>query len=157
MELLDKIRIMIEPILKSNNVYLDDLEYVQDRGEWYLRIFVEKNEGFLDMDTCVAVSEAISQKMDEEDPIEGEYYLEVSSPGVEKPLKTFEQVKSSLGKYVYAKFYNPVAGLDEVEGFIKRIEDETIEFEYLVKNIKKKIKIDYNNIKFIRLAVKFVD
>ncbi|GFI41350.1 ribosome maturation factor RimP [Thomasclavelia cocleata] len=155
MELLDKIRIMIEPILKSNNVYLDDLEYVQDRGEWYLRIFVEKNEGFLDMDTCVAVSEAISQKMDEEDPIEGEYYLEVSSPGVEKPLKTFEQVKSSLGKYVYAKFYNPVAGLDEVEGFIKRIEDETIEFEYLVKNIKKKIKIDYNNIKFIRLAVKF--
>ena len=147
MELLDKIRIMIEPILKSNNVYLDDLEYVQDRGEWYLRIFVEKNEGFLDMDTCVAVSEAISQKMDEEDPIEGEYYLEVSSPGVEKPLKTFEQVKSSLGKYVYAKFYNPVAGLDEVEGFIKRIEDETIEFEYLVKNIKKKIKIDYNNIK----------
>ena len=155
MELLDKIRIMIEPILKSNNVYLDDLEYVQDRGEWYLRIFVEKNEGFLDMDTCVAVSEAISQKMDEEDPIEGEYYLEVSSPGVEKPLKTFEQFKSSLGKYVYAKFYNPVAGLDEVEGFIKRIEDETIEFEYLVKNIKKKIKIDYNNIKFIRLAVKF--
>ena len=155
MELLDKIRIMIEPILKSNNVYLDDLEYVQDRGEWYLRIFVEKNEGFLDMDTCVAVSEANSQKMDEEDPIEGEYYLEVSSPGVEKPLKTFEQVKSSLGKYVYAKFYNPVAGLDEVEGFIKRIEDETIEFEYLVKNIKKKIKIDYNNIKFIRLAVKF--
>ena len=79
MELLDKIRIMIEPILKSNNVYLDDLEYVQDRGEWYLRIFVEKNESFLDMDTCVAVSEAISQKMDEEDPIEGEYYLEVSS------------------------------------------------------------------------------
>lgn len=155
MELLDKIRIMIEPILKNNNVYLDDLEYVQDKGEWYFRIFVEKNDGFLDMDTCVAVSEAISQKMDEEDPIEGEYYLEVSSPGVEKPLKTFEQVKSSLGKYVYVKLYNPVAGLDEVEGFIKTIEEETIEFEYLVKNIKKKIKIDYSNIKFIRLAVKF--
>ena len=45
--------------------------------------------------------------------------------------------------------------MDEVEGFIKTIEDETIEFEYLVKNIKKKIEIDYNNIKFIRLAVKF--
>ena len=102
------------------------------------------------MDTCVAVSEAISLKMDEEDPIKGEYYLEVSSPGVEKPLKTFEQVKASVGKYVYAKFINPTAGMDEVEGFIK-----TIEFEYLVKNIKKRIKIDYSNIKFIRLAVKF--
>ncbi|MFR0830756.1 MAG: hypothetical protein ACLSGM_05480 [Thomasclavelia sp.] len=50
---------------------------------------------------------------------------------------------------------NPIAGLDEVEGFINSIEDETIEFEYLVKNIKKKVKIEYNNIKFIRLAVKF--
>lgn len=155
MELLDKIRVMIEPILQNNDVYLDDIEYVQDKGEWYLRIFVEKNEGYLDMDTCVAVSEAISQKMDEEDPIQSEYYLEVSSPGIEKPLKTFDQVKASIGKYVYAKFYNPVAGLDEVEGYIKTIDKEMIEFEYLVKNIKKKVKIDYNNIKFIRLAVKF--
>ena len=155
MELLDKIKMMIEPILQSNDVYLDDIEYVQDKGEWYLRIFIEKNEGFLDMDTCVAVSEAISQKLDEEDPIQGEYYLEVSSPGIEKPLKTFEQGKKSICKYGYAKFYDPIAGMDEVEGYIKTIEDEVIEFEYLVKNIKIKIKIDYNNIKFIRLAVKF--
>lgn len=48
--------------------------------------------------------------MDEEDPIKGEYYLEVSSIGIEKPLKTFEQVKASVGKYVYAKFINPTAG-----------------------------------------------
>ena len=155
MELLDTIKTLIKPILENNDVYLDDIEYLQENGEWYLRIFVEKNEGSLDMDTCVAVSEAISLKMDEEDPIKGEYYLEVSSPGVEKPLKTFEQVKASEGKYVYAKFINPTAGMDEVEGFIKTIEDETIEFEYLVKNIKKRIKIDYSNIKFIRLAVKF--
>lgn len=155
MELLDKIKTLIEPILENNDVYLDDIEYLQENGEWYLRIYVEKNEGSLDMDTCVAVSEAISLKMDEEDLIKGEYYLEVSSPGVEKPLKTFEQVKASIGKYVYAKLINPTAGIDEVEGVIKSIEDETIEFEYLVKNIKKKVKIDYSNIKFIRLAVKF--
>ena len=94
MELLDTIKTLIKPILENNDVYLDDIEYLQENGEWYLRIFVEKNEGSLDMDTCVAVSEAISLKMDEEDPIKGEYYLEVSSPGVEKPLKTFEQVKA---------------------------------------------------------------
>lgn len=98
MELLDTIKTLIKPILENNDVYLDDIEYLQENGEWYLRIFVEKNEGSLDMDTCVAVSEAISLKMDEEDPIKGEYYLEVSSPGVEKPLKTFEQVKASVGK-----------------------------------------------------------
>lgn len=155
MELLQEIKTIIEPILREHDVYLDDMEYVQENGEWYLRIFVEKNLGSLDMDTCVAVSEAISEKLDETDPIKGEYYLEVSSPGIEKPLKTFEQVTGAIGKYVYAKFYNPTAGMDEVEGYIKGIEDKTIEFEYLVKNIKKSIKIDYDNIKFIRLAVKF--
>lgn len=74
MELLDTIKTLIKPILENNDVYLDDIEYLQENGEWYLRIFVEKNEGSLDMDTCVAVSEAISLKMDEEDPIKGEYY-----------------------------------------------------------------------------------
>lgn len=153
--MLEKITNLIQPILETHDVYLDDIEYVQEKKEWYLRIFIEMNHGHLDMDTCVAVSEAISQRLDEADIITHEYYLEVSSPGVEKPLKTFEQVKASVGKYVYAKFINPTAGMDEVEGFIKTIEDETIEFEYLVKNIKKRIKIDYSNIKFIRLAVKF--
>ena len=71
MELLDTIKTLIKPILENNDVYLDDIEYLQENGEWYLRIFVEKNEGSLDMDTCVAVSEAISLKMDEEDPIKG--------------------------------------------------------------------------------------
>ncbi|WP_294579257.1 ribosome maturation factor RimP [uncultured Thomasclavelia sp.] len=155
MELLQNIKTIIQPLLVEHDVYLDDIEYVNENGEWYLRIFVEKNVGSLDMDTCVAVSEAISQKLDEVDPIQGEYYLEVSSPGIEKPLKTFEQVQNSIGKYVYAKFYDPKAGMDEVEGFIKGIEDKTIEFEYLVKNIKKTVKIDYDNVKFIRLAVKF--
>ena len=155
MELLESIKNMVLPFIEQHDCYLDDIEYVKDGNDMYLRIYIEKNEGYLDMDTCVAVSELISDKLDEVDPIKEEYILEVSSPGVEKPLKTFEQVKASVGKYVYAKFINPTAGMDEVEGFIKTIEDETIEFEYLVKNIKKRIKIDYSNIKFIRLAVKF--
>lgn len=88
-------------------------------------------------------------------PIKEEYILEVSSPGIEKPLKTFEQVEKSIGEYVYAKFKNPKSGLHEVEGYLKSIEDQQLEFEYLVKNIKKKIVVDYDNIQFIRLAVKF--
>ncbi|MBM6841092.1 ribosome maturation factor RimP [[Clostridium] spiroforme] len=155
MELLDQIREIVLPLIEQNDCYLDDIEYVKDKNEMYLRIFIEKNNGYLDMDTCVTVSELISEKLDETDPIKDEYYLEVSSPGIEKPLKTFEQVNKSVGEYVYAKFKNPKNGLHEVEGYLKSVNGQELEFEYLVKNIKKRIIIDYDNIKFIRLAVKF--
>ena len=130
MELLESIKEMVLPLIEQNDCYLDDIEYVKDNNEMYLRIYIEKNEGYLDMDTCVAVSELISDKLDETDPIKDEYILEVSSPGIEKPLKTFEQVQKS-------------------------VDNQELEFEYLVKNIKKKIIVNYDNIQFIRLAVKF--
>lgn len=95
--MLEKITSLIQPILDNHDVYLDDIEYVSEKNEWYLRIFIEKNDGHLDMDTCVAVSEDISLKLDEEDIITNEYYLEVSSPGAEKPLKTLEKVQQSIG------------------------------------------------------------
>ena len=101
MELLESIKEMVLPLIEQNDCYLDDIEYVKDNNEMYLRIYIEKNEGYLDMDTCVAVSELISDKLDETDPIKDEYILEVSSPGIEKPLKTFEQVQKSVGEYVY--------------------------------------------------------
>ena len=138
MELLESIKEMVLPLIEQNDCYLDDIEYVKDNN-----------------DTCVAVSELISDKLDETDPIKDEYILEVSSPGIEKPLKTFEQVQKSVGEYVYAKFKNPKAGLYEVEGYLKSVDNQELEFEYLVKNIKKKIVVNYENIQFIRLAVKF--
>lgn len=107
------------------------------------------------MDTCVAVSEAISEMLDQEDLIEDEYYLEVSSPGAEKPLKTLEKVQQSIGEYVYIQFKNPTQGMNEVYGTILNVEGTQIELQYMVKNIKKKCNIDYNDIAFIRLAVKF--
>ncbi len=155
MALLDEIKEMILPLIEQQNCYLDDMEYVKDKNDMYLRIYIDKNNGHLDMDTCVAVSELISEKLDEMDPIQDEYYLEVSSPGIEKPLKTFEQVQNSIGEYVYAKLIDPKAGMYEVEGYLKSIEGQKLEFEYMVKNIKKHIVVDYDNIQFIRLAVKF--
>lgn len=153
--MLEKIKQLIQPILDENDVYLDDIEYVLEKNEWYLRIFIEKNQGHLDMDTCVVVSEAISDLLDREDLIQDEYYLEVSSPGAEKPLKTLEKVQQSVGEYVYIKFKNPTQGMDEVYATILNVEDTNIELQYMAKNIKKKCFIDYNDIAFIRLAVKF--
>lgn len=153
--MLKKIEELINPILLENDVYLDDIEYVQEKNEWYLRIFIEKNNGHLDMDTCVTVSEAISLMLDEKDIISNEYYLEISSPGAEKPLKTLDKVKESIGKYVYIQLKEPKNGFDEVYGTILNVDGEVIELQYMIKNIKKKCFIDYNHISFIRLAVKF--
>ena len=153
--MLEKIKQLIQPILNDHDVYLDDIEYVKEKNEWYLRIFIEKNNGHLDMDTCVAVSEAISDMLDQEDLIEDEYYLEVSSTGAKKPLKTLEKVQQSIGEYVYIQFKNPTQGMNEVYGTILNVEGTQIELQYMVKNIKKKCNIDYNDIAFIRLAVKF--
>ena len=153
--MIEEITKLIQPILDNHDVYLDDIEYVQEKKEWYLRIFIEMNNGHLDMDTCVAVSEDISQKMDEADIIKNEYYLEVSSPGAEKPLKTLEKVQQSIGEYVYIQFKKPTQGMDDVYGTILNVEGEIIELQYMAKNIKKKCTIQYQDIALIRLAVKF--
>lgn len=157
MELIQNISEMIKPVLEQYECYEDEIVYEKENNEWYLRIFIEKINGSLDMDTCVAVSEKISELLDLHDPIKGEYYLEVSSPGAEKPLKNLEQVCMSIGKYVYIKLKNPMKGLgdDELYATILDVEGETLHLEYLVKNIKKHIDIDYDAVKFIRLAVKF--
>ena len=153
--MLEKVTKLIQPILDEHDVYLDDIEYVNEKNEWYLRIFIEKNQGHLDMDTCVAVSEDISLKLDEADLIQDEYYLEVSSPGAEKPLKTLEKVQQSIGEYVYIQFARPIQGMNDVYGTILNVEGEVIELQYMVKNIKKKCTIDYQDVAFMRLAVKF--
>lgn len=153
--MLEEITKLIEPILERHDVYLDDIEYVQENNEWYLRIFIEKNNGHLDMDTCVNASEEISQLMDEKDIVKNEYYLEVSSPGAEKPLKTLEKVVESIGEYVYIQFAQPTVGMDEVYGTILNVDGQMIEIQYLVKNVKKKCTFNYEDIAFARLAVQF--
>ncbi len=151
----EKLTELLQPILEKNRVYLDDMEYVQDKGEWYLRIYIEKIDGHLDMDTCVQTSEDISLMLDEVDLIKDEYYLEVSSPGAEKPLKTLEKVEAAIGEYVFIQLKKPVSGLSELYGTILNVDGQDIEVQYLIKNIKKTCHIQYDNMSLIRLAVKF--
>lgn len=153
--MLEKIKETIVPLIAEHDCYLDDLVYEQENGEWYLRVFVGKNDGDLDMNTCVAVSEDISAKLDEADLIEDEYYLEVSSPGIEKPLRSWEKVLENVGEFVHIDFVDPKEGMNEVEGTILKAEDHHIEVQYFVKGRKKKIVVPYDNVRFIRLAVKF--
>ena len=76
---------LVTPILQDTDITLVDVEYVREK-DWYLRIFIDKPEG-IEIDDCQFVSEKLAEILDEKDPIKEKYYLEVSSPGIDRPLK----------------------------------------------------------------------
>ena len=148
--IIEKVKEIILPYLEENQVSLFDIEYVFEDNENILRIYIDNEEGNMDLLTCVNISEGISKILDTNDPIDVPYSLEVSSPGAERPLRNIDEVKKAVGKYVYIETNDGA-----VYGTILSFEEEVLELEYLVKNIKKKVNINYNDIKYIRLAIKF--
>jgi Uncharacterized protein conserved in bacteria len=149
-----KLKEIIEPIVKANDLVLYDVIWTQDGSMKILQVSIMDKNGNMDIDTCAKISGIISDKLDALDVINYEYYLEVCSPGAERELKSDEEVRTALNEYVYVKLTNPKAGIDEVLGYLRAVNDTSIEIEYLVKNIKKKIEVEKNNIRYIRLSVK---
>lgn len=124
-----KIKQTVEQLLGSyledNGFELVDVEYVKEGSNWFLRVFVDK-EGGIDIDDCGTISEYISQKLDENDPFSEAYFLEVSSPGAERPLKKAADVAKAVGKDVYVTVYEPIQGLKEFEGRLLSFENEEL-------------------------------
>lgn len=149
-----KLKEIIEPIVEAEDLVLYDIVWTQDGNMKILQVSILNKEGKMDIDTCAKVSGVISDKLDELDIIKYEYYLEVCSPGAERELRSDEEIKEALGEFIYVKLNDPKAGLDEVLGYLRGVDDTSIEIEYLVKNIKKKISVEKDNIRLIRLSVK---
>ena len=114
-----------------------------------------KGDGTMDLDSCAMISEQLSAMLDEKDLIKHEYYLEVCSPGAERELRNFEEVKAAVGEYVYVKLKNVMAkGIYEVLGTLEKCEEGMLSMTYMDKASKRKIDIAYDNVALIRLAVK---
>jgi len=145
---------LVTPILNEKNLELVDIEYVKEGKNWFLRVYIDK-EGGVDIVECGEVSEQLSEKLDEKDPIKDPYFLEVSSPGVERPLKTKEDFLKNLDKNVFVKLYQPIDGEKEFEGILKEFDGNTVIIEYKVKTRKKQVEIPYDKIAKARLAVMF--
>ncbi|MFC7679566.1 ribosome maturation factor RimP [Paenibacillus sp. GCM10028914] len=141
---------MVQPYLNEHGFELVDVEYVKEGSNWFLRVFVDK-EGGIDIDDCGLVSEYLSQKLDENDPIPTAYFLEVSSPGAERPLKKKEDVAKSVGKDVFVTVYEAVDGMKEFEGKLVSFENE----ELVIKTKKKQHVIPYARVASARLAIIF--
>ena len=92
-----KAEALLEPIVKALGFELVDVEYVKEAGNWYLRGYVDK-EGGITVNDCEAVSRAFSDRLDEEDFIEDSYIMEISSPGLDRPLKKEKDFARSMGE-----------------------------------------------------------
>ncbi len=103
-EVLKSVKNICESIATSLNYELVDVEYIKESGSYYLRIYIDKPGG-ITLDDCQIMSVAVSEKLDENDPIKEAYYLEVSSPGLDRPLKTDKDLKRNLGKDIEVKLY----------------------------------------------------
>ncbi|ETT37137.1 ribosome maturation factor RimP [Paenibacillus sp. FSL H7-0942] len=141
---------MIQPYLNEQGFELVDIEYVKEGSNWFLRVYVDK-EGGIDIDDCVLISEKLSAKLDENDPIPTIYFLEVSSPGAERPLKKPEDVTKAVGKNVFVTTYEPVNGLKEFEGKLLSFDDD----ELVIEAGKKQHAISYDKVASARLAILF--
>lgn len=108
-KVLEQVEAIVTPITDELQLELVDIAFEKEGPNWFLRIFIDKDGG-VDIDECAAVSEKVSEKMDENDPITQNYFLEVSSPGAERPLKKEQDFENAVSKYVHVTSYEPIDG-----------------------------------------------
>lgn len=148
---------LVTPIVADLNLELVDVEFVKEGRNYFLRVYVDTVEGGIDIDQCAQVSERLSAILDEKDPIEQNYYLEVSSPGAERPLKKEEDFKKAIGQYIYIKTYEPVKEMKEFHGYLTAYNEEDLEMEIRIKTRKLKVQIEKEKVAQARLAIDFSD
>ncbi|MFN3714678.1 MAG: ribosome maturation factor RimP [Alcanivoracaceae bacterium] len=121
----DEIQAMLQPVVESLGYEFWGLEYIQGRGAT-LRVFIDRDEEGVSVDDCALVSHQVSGVLDVEDPIPGEYNLEVSSPGMERPLFTLEQWARYLGEDIQIRLLAPVAGKRRLTATLTAIEGDEV-------------------------------
>lgn len=156
---IQKIRAIAIEKANQLNLEIVDVEWVNEFGTYILRIIADTKEG-LTIDESAALNEAMSEVLDELDMIEEEYMLEVSSPGIERELKTEEDYINNLNQYVHIDFntHFMISAKNKVldlEGYLRNYLNNVFEIEYNNKGQIKKLSIDKEQIKLIRLAIKF--
>ena len=119
---------LLQPLVDAHGFELVDVEYVKEAGNWYLRAYIDKENG-ITVDDCEEVSRALSDLLDEEDFISENYILEVSSPGLDRPLKKEKDFERSIGKDVEVKLFKAINKEKEFVGILKAYDEDTVTLE----------------------------
>ena len=142
---------LILPIVEGNGFELVDVEYVKEAGTWYLRAYIDK-EGGIAVDDCEVISRKLSDWLDKEDFIDESYILEVSSPGLGRPLKKEKDFARSLGKDVEVRLYRQLNRQKEFTGVLSAYDESTVT---LTMEDESQMVFERGDIALIRLALDF--
>ena len=146
-----KTEALLLPIVEEKGYELVDVEYVKEGSNWYLRAYVDK-EGGITINDLEAVSRKLSDLLDEEDFISDAYILEVSSPGLGRPLKKDKDFDRSIGEEIEIHLYRSIAGNKQYVGLLKSYNKETITIE---TEDGDEINVDRTNVSLVRLTIDF--
>ncbi|AYD40067.1 ribosome maturation factor RimP [Clostridium fermenticellae] len=149
--LKDRLGDLVEPIVSELGFDLYHLEFVKEGKENYLRVYIDKEDGNISLDDCEKVSRAVSDMLDLEDPIKDSYYLEVSSPGIERTLYTEEHLKRYIGSDVSIKLYSVFDGKKQYDGKLIDFDKENIVVDCTGSNIS----IPRNKVSNVSLRAEF--
>lgn len=148
---IEIVKRICNPLAEELGYELVDVEFLKESSSYFLRVYLDKPGG-INLDDCQKVSQLLSEKLDEKDPISVAYYLEVSSPGLDRPLKNDNDFKRNLGKEVDIKLYEALESKKTIEGYLENYDDK----EIIIKTeLGKFINIPREIIALIKLAVKF--
>ena len=145
---------MMADFLQQEGYELYNIEFVKEGKDWFLRVYVDmaSGEGYIGTEDCEKVSRFLSEKLDEEDPIEQNYYLEVSSPGMDRPLLKREHYERYVGSEVEIRLYKGKDGTKNIQGVLDGIEGEMVT---VTDHDNKKWKLELAEIAKANLAVIF--
>lgn len=153
---------LLNGFLEENNLELYNSEFVKEGKDWFLRIYIDKPEGseqeYVDVNECELVSRFLSDKLDELDPIEQNYILEVSSPGLDRELINEKAYKRYKGRIVDVKLYKAFEGSKNYEGVLLGLEEGILSIE--IPPVKKgqeakRLDIPFDQVAKVNLAVIF--
>ncbi|NLY11460.1 MAG: ribosome maturation factor RimP [Firmicutes bacterium] len=141
---------LAQKVVASTDKEIVDVEYVKEGSQWVLRVYIDKPGG-VDLDDCSEINDALNEVLDEVDPIPGSYTLEVSSPGLERPLKKEQDYVRFAGRLVNVRTYSPINSKKEFEGILLGLEDNVVR----LKINGELVDIPLEKIAKARLAIEF--
>lgn len=125
----ERVESLLKPIIENIGYKLYDVEYAKEAKNYFLRIFIDKDNGSIDLEDCEKVNNAITDILDEADYIKEQYFLEVSSPGVERVIRKDAQLQENIGTNVEINLFKPINGSKQYQGILKEFNNEEIIIE----------------------------
>jgi len=148
-EIVDRVRELLQPILEEGGFELVDVEFVREPVGWVLRIYADRPEGGITISDCQWISERIGTLLDVEDLIHHPYNLEVSSPGLDRPLKTRKDFERQKGIVIKIKTHQPMDNQRNFKGEVISTSDTGVTIHDVSRNAE--VEIPYENIKSARV------